>query len=170
MVPLSRDKGLRSNSCDNTTLLSAPTFMESNPTLLRGNKLLFGHLHDFRQVINCDRGIWVQRNTLPGQSSSTSFGESKRRSALTQNQPVQLHFHEAMQAMVHSASWKLARYMCFPHAAEREEEGQERPPSPFALQEALGPPAPRPMELVPALTALTHPLSQTQLWMLGGGK
>lgn len=107
--------------------------------LLRGNKLLFRHLHDFRQVINCDRGIWVQRNTLPGQSSSTSFGENERRSALTQNRPVQQHPHEAMQAMVHLASWQLARYICSPHVAEREEEGQERPPSPFALQEALRP-------------------------------
>jgi len=37
-------------------------------------------------------------------------------------------------------------------------------------KEASGPPAHRFMGSAPALTAPTHPLSQTELWMLEGGK
>lgn len=60
--------------------------------------------------------------------------------------------------MVHSASWELAVYICTPCAAEREEEGQEKPLSPCVLQEGVGP---RHVGLAPALTTFTLPPSQT---------
>lgn len=66
--------------------------------------------------------------------------------------------------MVYSASWKLERYVCSPHFAEREGEGQERPPFLFALQESPTGPAPRSTGSAPALTG------QTKLWMLEGGR
>lgn len=140
--PLWAEPGPWSNSCDTTTPLYTLTFMEIDLMLLGGNKLFSCHLYNFGQVVNCDGRIWIQRNTLLGQSSSTSFGDSKRRSVLTQTQPLQWH-HMKVYEMVHSASWNLAMYIYTPFAAEREEEGQEKPLSPCVLQEGPDPTAPR---------------------------
>lgn len=136
--------------------MSTLTFVESNPLLFRGYESILGHLHDFWQVINCDCAVWVQRNTLPGQSSSTSLWGGKRRAVLKQNHPIlpspTQKWCQQKRVQPHG-TWQGTFVPRVPQEWKRDMSGH-----------------PGPAGGSPGLTALTQCLWQTQWYVLKGGK